>query len=88
MPMAARDLISGSPEQIEAMFPKLDDIQVAGLAGFGQQRDAQPHAVILERGDLHHGIFVVLSGRVECFALLPMAKLFSTVWVAENSPAT
>src|SRR6202167_1899663 len=65
MPMAARDLIRGSPEQIEAMFPKLDDTQVAGLAGFGQQRDAQPHEVILERGDLHHGIFVVLSGRVE-----------------------
>jgi thioredoxin reductase (NADPH) len=65
MPMAARDLIRGSPEQIEAMFPKLDDIQVAGLAGFGQQRDAQLHEVILERGNLHHGIFVVLSGRVE-----------------------
>jgi thioredoxin reductase (NADPH) len=65
MPMAARDLIRGSPEQIEAMFPKLDDTQVAGLAGFGQQRDAQPHEVILERGDLHHGIFVVLSGGVE-----------------------
>src|ERR1700689_4061856 len=65
MPMAARDLIRGSPEQIEAMFPKLDDTQVAGLAEFGQQRDAEPHEVILERGDLHHGIFVVLSGRVE-----------------------
>src|SRR6202453_3131022 len=65
MPMAARDLIRGSPEQIEAMFPKLDDTQVAGLAAFGQQRDVQPHGVILERGDLHHGIFVVLRGRIE-----------------------
>jgi thioredoxin reductase (NADPH) len=65
MPIAARELIPATPEQIEAMFPKLDDTQVAGLAEFGQQRDAQPHEVILERGDLHHGIFVVLSGRVE-----------------------
>ena len=64
--MAARELISGgSPEQIEARFPKLNDSQIAGLAAFGQQRDAQPHEVILERGDLHHGIFVVLSGRIE-----------------------
>ena len=65
-PMAARELISGgSPEQIEARFPKLNDSQIAGLAAFGQQRDAQPHEVILERGDLHHGIFVVLRGRIE-----------------------
>ena len=65
-PMAARELISGgSPEQIEARFPKLNDSQIAGLAAFGQQRDAQPHEVILEQGDLHHGIFVVLSGRIE-----------------------
>ena len=63
--MAARELILGSPEQIAARFPKLDDSQIAALAGFGQQRDAQPREVILERGDLHHGIFVVLSGRVE-----------------------
>ena len=64
-PMAARELILGSPEQIAARFPKLDDSQIAALAEFGQQRDAQPREVILERGDLHHGIFVVLSGRVE-----------------------
>jgi thioredoxin reductase (NADPH) len=63
--MAARELILGSPEQIEARFPKLDDSQIAGLAGFGQERNAQAHEVFLERGDLHHGIFVVLSGRVE-----------------------
>ena len=65
MPMAAPDLVLGSPEQTEAMFPKLDASQIAGLETFGQQRDAQPHEVILERGDLHHGIFVVLSGKIE-----------------------
>src|ERR1700719_832675 len=63
--MAARELPLGSPEQIEARFPKLDAGKIAGLAAFGQQRDAQANEVILERGDLHHGIFVVLSGRIE-----------------------
>jgi thioredoxin reductase (NADPH) len=63
--MSSREVILGSPEQIEGRFPKLNDSQIAGLAAFGQQRDAQPHEVILERGDLHHGIFVVLSGRIE-----------------------
>ena len=57
--MAARELILGSLEQIEARFPKLDDSQITALEGFGQQRDAQPREVILERGDLHHGIFVI-----------------------------
>jgi hypothetical protein len=47
------------------MFPKLDVSQIARLATFGQQRDAQPYEVILELGDLHHGIFVVLSGGIE-----------------------
>jgi hypothetical protein len=36
--MPARELPLGSPEQIEARFPKLDASQIAGLATFGQQR--------------------------------------------------
>jgi hypothetical protein len=31
-PMAARELTPESPEQTEAMFPKLDDGQIARLA--------------------------------------------------------
>jgi thioredoxin reductase (NADPH) len=63
--MPAPELPLGSPEQIKARFPKLDAEEIAGLAAFGQQRDAQANEVILERGDLHHGIFVVLSGSVK-----------------------
>jgi thioredoxin reductase (NADPH) len=63
--MAARELIPESPEQTKAMFPKLDDGQIARLSSFGGQQDAQAHEVILEPGDLHHGIFVVLSGSIE-----------------------
>jgi thioredoxin reductase (NADPH) len=54
-----------SPEQIEAMFPKLDAGQIARLAAFGRQQDAQANEIILDRGDLHHGIFVVLAGTIE-----------------------
>src|SRR6202140_5236107 len=63
--MAARELIPVSPEQIQAMFPKLDAGQIARLAALGRQQDAQAHEVVLEQGDLHHGIFVVLSGSIE-----------------------
>src|ERR1700692_743085 len=63
--MAARELIPVSPEQIQAMFPKLDAGQIARLAALGRQQDAQAHEGVLEQGDLHHGIFVVLSGSIE-----------------------
>lgn len=56
-----------SPVPIDAMFPKLDDGQIARLIALGTQWDARAHEVILELGDLHHGTFVVLSGRVEAF---------------------
>jgi thioredoxin reductase (NADPH) len=54
-----------SPEQIEAMFPKLDSGQIARLATFGRQQNAPALEIILERGDSRHGIFVVLSGSIE-----------------------
>jgi thioredoxin reductase (NADPH) len=63
--MAARELIPVSPERIQAMFPKLDAGQIARLAALGRQQDAQAHEVVLEPGDLHHGIYVVLSGSIE-----------------------
>src|ERR1700688_1652472 len=63
--MAARELIPVSPEQIQAMFPKLDAGQIARLAALGRRQDAKAHEVVLEQGDLHHGIFVVLSGSIE-----------------------
>jgi CRP-like cAMP-binding protein len=55
----------GSPQQIEVRFSELDASQLAWLAGVVQQRKAQAHEVILEWGDLHRGMFVVLTGKVE-----------------------
>ena len=86
--MAARELTPESPEQTEAMFPKLDDGQIARLAAFGRQHDAQAHEVILEPGDLHHGIFVVLSGSIEVIRVSAVTRLSSMFSVAENSLAT
>jgi len=63
--MAARELIPVSPERIQAMFPKLDAGQIARLAALGRQQDAQAHEVVLEPGDLDHGIFLVLNGSIE-----------------------
>ena len=44
--------------------------KLRGYAGFGQQRDVQANEIVLERGDLHHGIFVVLSGKFEVVRVL------------------
>jgi thioredoxin reductase (NADPH) len=52
-------------EQLDAMFPKLDDAQIARLAEFGKQRRAQPREILFDQGDSHHGIFVVLDGGIE-----------------------
>jgi thioredoxin reductase (NADPH) len=54
-----------TPEQLNAMFPKLDDAQIARLAPFGNQRRALPGEVLFDQGDADHGVFVVFSGRVE-----------------------
>ena len=53
------------PEQLESMFPALDDAQIARLAAFGQQGQAEAGAVLFEQGDASHGIFIVLNGSIE-----------------------
>ncbi len=66
-----------SPEQIEAMFPKLDDAQIARLSEFGERRTTQAGEVLFEQGDSTHGVMVV----PECCALKFRAsrvKLFQT----------
>lgn len=58
-----------SPQLPDAMFPKLDDSQIARLAAFGQQGDVEAGDVIVEQGDSRHGIFVVLKGSIEILSL-------------------
>ncbi|MGA3235218.1 MAG: FAD-dependent oxidoreductase [Bryobacteraceae bacterium] len=54
-----------SSEQTDAMFPLLDDAQVARLAPFGEQRQFEAGAVLFDQGDVHHGVFIVLGGSIE-----------------------
>jgi thioredoxin reductase (NADPH) len=54
-----------APEQTDPMFPKLDDAQIARLAAFGQQGEAEAGAILFDQGDASHGIFVVLEGSIE-----------------------
>jgi thioredoxin reductase (NADPH) len=54
-----------TPEQLDAMFPKLDDAQIARLAAFGVARRAQPGEILFDQGDAQHGVFVVLDGSIE-----------------------
>jgi thioredoxin reductase (NADPH) len=58
-----------TPDPLDSMFPSLDDAQIARLAPFGQQGDVETDAVIVDQGDSHHGLFVVLKGSIEVLGL-------------------
>ena len=52
-------------EPNEAMFPTLNDAQIARLRSFGAERHAKAGDLIFDQGDANHGVFVVLSGSIE-----------------------
>src|SRR5580700_8738343 len=52
-------------QEIDSMFPKLEDAQIARLASFGEPRQALPGEILFDQGDANHGIFVVLEGSIE-----------------------
>jgi thioredoxin reductase (NADPH) len=54
-----------APEQLDAMFPRLDAGQIARLMPLGQQRRAEPGEILYDQGDVTHGVFVVLEGSLE-----------------------
>jgi thioredoxin reductase (NADPH) len=57
--------ITETPEQLDEMFPKLEDSEIAKLAAFGVERRAGPGEILFDQGDAQHGIFVVLDGSIE-----------------------
>ncbi len=57
--------MAAADEQTDAMFPKLEDAQIARLAPLAQPRFAHPGEIVFEQGDATHGVFVVLDGSVE-----------------------
>jgi thioredoxin reductase (NADPH) len=54
-----------APDQTDAMFPRLEDAQLARLAAFGQQGQVEAGAILFDQGDSIHGVFVVLDGSLE-----------------------
>ena len=58
-----------STEELEAMFPRLDDAQIARVMPFGRTRNASAGEVLYEQGDATHGVFVVLEGSIEIVSI-------------------
>ncbi|HYL73686.1 MAG TPA: FAD-dependent oxidoreductase [Bryobacteraceae bacterium] len=54
-----------APEDLELMFPHLNDAQITRLTAFGETRHAQPGETLFDQGDSQHGVFVVLEGTLE-----------------------
>jgi thioredoxin reductase (NADPH) len=57
--------MSETAEQLDAMFPRLDDAQIARLTALGEPREAGPGEIIYDQGDATRGIFIILSGSLE-----------------------
>jgi thioredoxin reductase (NADPH) len=55
--------------QMDEMFPKLDDAQIARVTAYGRRRQAQPGDILFDQGDSAHGVFVVLEGGLEIEAV-------------------
>jgi thioredoxin reductase (NADPH) len=54
-----------NPNETDAMFPILDDAQMERLSSFGSRRPAHEGEILFDQGDDNHGVFVVVSGRIE-----------------------
>lgn len=47
------------------MFPRLEEAQIERLREFGIRGDVQPGDVLFDLGDVSHGVFVIIAGKVE-----------------------
>src|SRR5260370_31712405 len=54
-----------TPEQLDAMFPALDDAQIARLRPFGEELHVRPGEMLFDQGDATRGVFIVLEGSIE-----------------------
>ncbi len=71
--------MSESPEQIDTMFPVLDDAQLARLAAWGQPRKVEAGEILYDQGDTSHGVFVVLDGSIEVLGVARDESLLRVV---------
>jgi thioredoxin reductase (NADPH) len=61
--------MSENLQQTDAMFPQLDAAQIESLKPFGSQRSFQAGDIVFEQGDASHGVFIILSGRLEILSV-------------------
>jgi thioredoxin reductase (NADPH) len=54
-----------TPEQLDAIFPRLDDAQIARLAPFGVRGQVAAGELLFDQGDAIHGVFIIIEGSVE-----------------------
>jgi thioredoxin reductase (NADPH) len=66
--------MADTPDPTDFMFPKLDDAQIARLAPFGSELRTHADEVVVEQGDAHRGVFVVLGGSLELLAVSALGE--------------
>src|SRR5689334_7713077 len=54
-----------APNPSDAMFPRIDEAQIARLAPLGAHRHAQKGEILFDQGDESHGVFIVVKGSIE-----------------------
>jgi len=59
------------------MFPTLSDAQIARLMPFGEKITKQSGEILFDRGDEHHGVFVVLDGSIEVVSQVLTKGMFT-----------
>lgn len=57
-------------EPSDAMFPTLDDAQMARIKPVGEERFIKPGEIIFDQGDTEHGAFVVLTGSIDIISVI------------------
>ncbi|MGA2878525.1 MAG: FAD-dependent oxidoreductase [Bryobacteraceae bacterium] len=57
-------------EATDAMFPKLDQAQIARLNPLGRERHVDTGEIVFDQGDSDHGVFVVLDGSIELVSMV------------------
>jgi thioredoxin reductase (NADPH) len=62
--------MSEAVEPNDAMFPKLDEAQIARLMPLGRELQVAAGEIVFDLGDSEHGVFVVLNGSIDMFSLL------------------
>jgi thioredoxin reductase (NADPH) len=61
----------------DAMFPTLDEAQLARLVPCGEELSKEQGEILFDQGDAHHGVFVVLDGSIEVVSRVLKRGMFT-----------